>query len=140
VAVLLEREQDMDRLVARLEAARAGDGAVAVIEGAPGIGKTSLLRAATRAGERRGFEVLRARGAALERDWPFGAVRQLLEPALGSRSADARAELLEGAARLAAPVVSPESADAAVAVDAGSGRCTGCTGCARTWRADSRCC
>jgi ABC-type transport system involved in cytochrome c biogenesis ATPase subunit len=53
-----------------------------VVEGAPGLGKTSLLRAVAVGAKRRGFEVARARGAELEREWPFGIARQLLEPVL----------------------------------------------------------
>jgi DNA-binding CsgD family transcriptional regulator len=43
---------------------------------------------------------LAARGAELERDFPYGVVRQLLEPALATD----RDELLSGAAALAAPL------------------------------------
>ena len=63
----------------------------------------------------------RARGAELEREWPFGIARQLLEPVLRRRSAEERAELLEGAAALATHVVLPELADAAVPVDVSFG-------------------
>ena len=92
-----------------------------VVEGLPGLGKTSLLRAATLEAQRRGFEVARARGAQLEGDWPFGVVRQLLEPAVRRRSAEERSALLDGAAGLAAGVVLGESAGEPVAVDATSG-------------------
>ena len=92
-----------------------------VFEGAPGLGKTSLLRAAAREAERRGFEVARARGAELEREWPFGIVRQLLEPALRRRSAAERAQLLEGAAGLAAHLLLPELAGVTTDVDASFG-------------------
>jgi DNA-binding CsgD family transcriptional regulator len=116
--VLLERERELDRLGARLDAARAGGGGLVVVEGAPGIGKTTILRAAVGDARRRGFEVTRARGAELERDWPFGIARQLFEPALRQCSADDRAELLDGAAGLAKHVVLPDLAAEAVPVDA----------------------
>ena len=91
-----------------------------IVEGAPGLGKTSLLRAIGREGPRRGFEVGRARGAPLEREWPFGVARQLLEPAVRGRSGADREALLAGAARLAAGVVLGDTA-APVEVDATSG-------------------
>ena len=121
VALLLERDGELDRVGVRLDGARAGEGALMVFEGAPGLGKTSLLRAAAREAEQRGFEVVRARGAELEREWPFGVVRQLLEPALRRRSTDARARMLEGAAGLAAHVLLPELAGVTTDVDASFG-------------------
>jgi DNA-binding CsgD family transcriptional regulator len=119
--VLLERERELTCLGGRLDAARGGVGGLVVVEGAPGLGKTSLLRAAVSEGRQRGFEVARARGAELEREWPFGIARQLLEPVLRPCSADEQAELLDGAAGLAAHVVLPERAAGAAAVDASFG-------------------
>ncbi len=118
---LLERDRELERLGVRLQAAGSGEGALVVLEGSPGLGKTSLLRAAAREAERRGFEVLRARGAELEREWPFGVVRQLLEPALRGRSAAERAQLLEGAAGLATHWLLPELAGSTTDVDASFG-------------------
>lgn len=116
--ILLDRERELDRLGVRLGAASAGEGGVVVVEGPPGRGKTSLLRAATREAERRGFEVARARGAELEGDWPFGVARQLLEPALRRRSIEERSSLLAGAAGLAAGIVLPETDEPSARVDA----------------------
>ncbi len=48
------------------------------------------------------MRVLRARGSELERDFPYGVIRQLLEPALAG--AGRGGELFSGAASLAAPV------------------------------------
>ena len=121
VTRLLERERELRRLTARLEEARAGEGALVVVDGPPGIGKTSVLRSAARSAAGLGFEVLRARGAEVERGWPFGAARQMLEPALRSRTTSERDAVLEGAARLAAPVLLPESDDGATTVDASYG-------------------
>ena len=101
---LLEREAELERLSAAVEAAYRGSGRLAAIEGAAGIGKTSLLSEARAMGEARGMRVLAARGSELERSFPYGVVRQLFEPAL-ARSSDAeRASLLAGAAELAAPL------------------------------------
>ena len=83
------------------------DGGVLVIEGPPGIGKTTLLGAAQAAARREGFEVLSALGGELEREYPFGLVRQLFERHLRSLSPPERARLFGGAARLAESIVGP---------------------------------
>jgi DNA-binding CsgD family transcriptional regulator len=80
--VLLEREAQLARLDELLAGAVDGSGAVAVIEGAPGIGKTALLRATGIRAEARACEALSARGRLLEREHPFGIVDQLLGPEL----------------------------------------------------------
>jgi predicted ATPase len=46
--LLLERDAELARLSALLEKAQAGSGAVAVVSGPPGIGKTELLAAVNR--------------------------------------------------------------------------------------------
>jgi DNA-binding CsgD family transcriptional regulator len=117
VAGLLERERELDELEAVLSAADAGTGALAVIEGSAGIGKTRLLAAAREIARERGMRVLTARGAEIERDFAYGVVRQLLEPAV----APERDELLTGAAALAAPLFGglaapPAGSDASFAV------------------------
>lgn len=100
VHLLLERDQELADLRALLESARAGRGKVAVVEGPPGIGKSRLLEAVREAAE--GFTVVRARGGELERDFPWGVVRQLFEAPVTLADADRRAELLAGAAATAA--------------------------------------
>jgi DNA-binding CsgD family transcriptional regulator len=63
-----------------------GVGNILIVEGPAGIGKTELLRRATASAGVRGSAVLAARGGPLERDFPFGIVRQLLERTVaGSR-------------------------------------------------------
>ena len=99
---LLDREAELDAVVARLESACGGSGSAVLVEGPGGIGKTELLLAAERAARGEGMAVAAARGAELEREFAFGVVRQLFEPA--SRG------LLEGAAGLAAPVFEPPPA------------------------------
>src|SRR2546423_1492219 len=105
---LLERDAERDVLVAGLGDARDGHGALLVIEGAAGIGKTRLLREARETAERMGLRVLAARATELEGDFPFGVVRQLFEPALAGAEPDRRGALLAGAARPAAPVLGVE--------------------------------
>jgi hypothetical protein len=67
----------------------------AIVEGPPGIGKTRLLAAAGAAAE--DLEVLRARASELERDFPFGVVRQLFEPVFFAAGEERRS--VRGAAR-----------------------------------------
>jgi len=89
-----------DREIAELRAAlrdRAGV-ALVVLEGVPGIGKTRLLEASAAAARTSGARVLSARAGELERELPFGVIRQLVEPVLTPAQ-------LTGAAALAAPVL-----------------------------------
>ena len=95
---LLERAAELAALDQAIAATRNASGRLVVIEGPPGIGKTSLLAGGrTRAGAS-GFSVLHARGSELESAFSFGVVRQLFEPALARASPDQEASLLEGAA------------------------------------------
>jgi hypothetical protein len=100
---LVEREAELVALERLVASARAGSGGAIVVEGPPGIGKSSLLAAARASAA--DLRVLTARGGELEQEFPFGIVRQLLEPVvLGADAADRRA-LLADAAALAAPVL-----------------------------------
>ena len=112
---LLERDDELAVLAKHVEATRAGEGSLVVIEGTAGIGKTRLLREArTRAaGELR---VLSARGGEHEGEFAFGVVRQLFEPLLATAAPETRTELFSGAATLAEPLFDP----AAVANQPGS--------------------
>ncbi|HEV2811791.1 MAG TPA: AAA family ATPase, partial [Solirubrobacteraceae bacterium] len=107
---LLERENELRELESLAGDARAGDGRMVVVEGPPGIGKTRLLEAAAEAARSAGMTVLAARASELEREFPFGVVRQLFEPAVRRGERDA---LLDGAARLAAPLLGGEPTEAA---------------------------
>src|SRR5688572_14626516 len=98
---LLERDRELEELEAHLEAARSGHGRVVLIDGPPGIGKTTLM-AALRARQGANVRWIAARGSEQERDHAFGVVRQLLEPVL----AEGEDGVLEGAAALARTVLS----------------------------------
>jgi DNA-binding CsgD family transcriptional regulator len=105
-AELLERDGELARIEAAIAGARGGTGATVIVEGPAGIGKSAILSAARAAAEEDGAtRLLRARGAELERDFAFGVVRQLFEPALREASPAERAELLQGPAGLAARVL-----------------------------------
>ena len=97
----------------------SGSGALIVLEAAGGLGKTSLLRGAQAHARSRGFRLLHARGSELESGFPFGVVRQLLEPVLHQAAPEERARWLSGAAALAGAMFEPTaSADTAVGDDA----------------------
>jgi hypothetical protein len=103
---LLERDSEL-ATVAGLITAIPGGRRLLAIEGLPGIGKTALIAEAKALAQAAGLQVLGARGSELERTFSYGVVRQLFEPFLVSLQAEERAELLEGAAALAAPVFDP---------------------------------
>jgi DNA-binding CsgD family transcriptional regulator len=75
------------------------------VEGEAGVGKTVLLRAVAERMSQGGLAVLRARGGELERDFGFGVVRQLFEPALSGVPAETRTSVFSGAASLAVGVL-----------------------------------
>ncbi|MFI6832702.1 AAA family ATPase [Kribbella sp. NPDC050241] len=78
--MLIGREAER-RVIEKLVAgARVGTAGVLLVTGEPGIGKTTLLDEA--AATARGLRILRARGTEAERELPFGALLQLLRPAL----------------------------------------------------------
>ena len=95
---LLERESELSALADALEMVPGGRGQVVLVEGNAGTGKSTLLSAAVTAGRAAGLEVVRARGGELEREHPYGLIRQLLEPAVRRLDPAARVELLTGAA------------------------------------------
>lgn len=92
---LVERESELGRLTAAARSAAEGEGSLVAIRGPIGTGKSALLHAVSRLPGRRETKVLRASASALEQDYAFGVVRQLLEPVF-SGSADP-----EGRRRLA---------------------------------------
>ena len=80
--VILERDKELAALAGAIADAAAGHGTFVLVEGPAGIGKTTLLRAACALASADGPEILTARGLALEGDFPYGIVRQLIEPVL----------------------------------------------------------
>ncbi len=97
-APLLERERELASLTARADATRRGEGALVVIDGAAGTGKSTLLARAVRHARESGLTVCRARGAELEQELPFGLIRQLLEPLVSAAAPEDQRRLLNGAA------------------------------------------
>ena len=103
--VLLEREREIGVLSEALDRACDGNGAIVVIEGHAGIGKSRLLEATTREARERGLLCMRGRGAELEREMPFGVARQVLGRAALELEHSDRESLLEGLAAGAGSVL-----------------------------------
>ncbi len=110
-AGLLERGRELDEIAAAVAGAAAGRGAVVLIEGEAGIGKTSLLNDAVDRGAAAGLTPLNARGSQLERDFAFGVVRQLIQKPVAELAEDKRREALSGAAALAGSLLTDGTAD-----------------------------
>ena len=102
---LFEREQETQRISSLLQAALDGTGSVLLITGVPGIGKTELVRRAQELAKAEGFMILRGRGSETERDFAYGVIRQLFEPAVAQASSEQRDSWFSGAASLAKPLV-----------------------------------
>ena len=102
VAGLLEREVELARVDRVLDRVGAGVGAVGVVEGVAGIGKSEFLAALGGGARGRGFGLLRARGSEFEGEIAFGVARQLFEPMLRAASAGERRRLLGGVAGVGA--------------------------------------
>lgn len=97
--MLVGREGELGQIDGLLGRVTTGSGAVAMVEGAAGIGKTALLADAAARAVAAGCRVLRAAGGQLEQEYAFGVVRQLFA---GVIAGGGSARLSEGAAGLAA--------------------------------------
>ena len=98
---LVERDVELAALSELLEAARTGAGGLAMLEAPAGQGKTALLRALRDRAKELGIRAVTSTGAPLERDFPFGVVRQLFEAEFRAADAARCERLLEGAASMA---------------------------------------
>src|SRR6476646_9049200 len=108
---LVERATELHQVMLLLETAREGTGGLLVLEGAAGIGKTTIVREAAAIARQEGVAVAQATGHPIESTLSFGLVRQLLEPALSRVAPEERAapaagldelELVHAAYRLVA--------------------------------------
>jgi DNA-binding CsgD family transcriptional regulator len=107
--VLLERDRELGLLDRLVQDTLAGDAVLALLEGPAGIGKSSVLAKAREKAAAAGFRVVAARGSDLERELPYGVVRQLFESLL--LDLDCRDRWMTGSARAAARVFAPPDED-----------------------------
>ncbi len=107
----MERGRELAALASAMDGAREGVGSVTVIEGEAGTGKTRLLAEADQLAVAREMAVLRARGAELERGYPFGVMRQLLESRIAAMDGTEAREVLSGAAAPVEPVLRGSAPD-----------------------------
>src|SRR5689334_3634407 len=77
---LLGRQRERAMLDRLLDTARSGHGAVLVLDGDPGVGKTALLDYAIDAAE--GFRVVRTAGVEGEIELDYAALQQFCAPIL----------------------------------------------------------
>jgi DNA-binding CsgD family transcriptional regulator len=75
---LTGRDDELAMLESRIRAALSGDGSVLLLQGDAGIGKSSLLAAASEIAERAGLRVLSAAASWSDRERPFAVVRALV--------------------------------------------------------------
>ena len=115
--MLIERESELAMIDRALEGALAGSGWLQIFEGPAGIGKTALLDATRERAGRAGVIALAGRGGELEGGFPYGVVRQLLEPLVRTAQTARRARLLAGAASFAAPAVLGDEPGAVAGAD-----------------------
>ncbi|MER6876471.1 ATP-binding protein, partial [Amycolatopsis sp. NPDC000673] len=77
---LIGRHDEIERLLALVQATERGEGGVLVLRGEPGIGKSALLDHLEHGAER--FQRIRASGSEFEGEMPFAALHQLCVPVL----------------------------------------------------------
>ena len=116
---LLERDAELAAVEGLVDVGSGGR--LLAIEGPPGIGKTAVMSEAKALARGADLRLLSARGSELERSFSYGVVRQLFEPFLASLPPPERAELLTGAASLAAPLFEPGQVVAGQGADSSLG-------------------
>jgi hypothetical protein len=98
---VLERDEDLRRCSAVLDAVRAQAGAVILLEGTAGIGKSELVARIFAEAAVRGVVPLAVRGNQRDQTIPFGAVRTLLTRWVANRGPREQQALFTGAAGFA---------------------------------------
>ncbi|MFI1801260.1 ATP-binding protein [Streptomyces sp. NPDC020379] len=103
---LFEREDEMAVLEREARLAAGGQPRVVLVEGAAGMGRTSLVEEFARRAGRDGALVLHARCDEAEREVPFGVVRQLFEPVVAEWGPERAERAFAGPAEPATRVLS----------------------------------
>ncbi|MTD44915.1 AAA family ATPase [Conexibacter sp. W3-3-2] len=109
-AAIVERGRELAAIDVALADVAAGTGALVVLEGPGGIGKTLLAEECAQRARRLELPTLMARSVEGEREIPHGLVARLLGPRLAGADDDERAMLLAGPAARAAPIFDPGAA------------------------------
>jgi DNA-binding CsgD family transcriptional regulator len=104
-SALVEREAELELLDRALHDAGAGRGGLVVLEGPPGVGKSSLLAAVGARAPGVGLEVCATSAGEWESTSPFGLVRRLFDRPLMRLPSGETERLDAGPARLAARLV-----------------------------------
>jgi DNA-binding CsgD family transcriptional regulator len=112
-AGLLERERELEALRSAVSQTGRGDGALVLVQGAAGTGKSRLLEVAGELAQTAGLHPAAARGSSLEADFAFGIAVALLEPMVRDLSRSERRATFTGAATLSASLFDdPAAAEA----------------------------
>ncbi|MGV4988336.1 AAA family ATPase [Streptomyces sp. NRAIS4] len=93
----MHRHRELRALAELFAACREGEGVAVLVRGAPGTGKSALLRAVREDAAYQGAQVLTALAAPSERDVPYSVVGQLLGRAQGAWLPGAGMSLVPGA-------------------------------------------
>jgi hypothetical protein len=83
-ARIIERDRELSLFEDLVRPDGAGGCGLVVIEGTAGIGKSRLIAELRDRAVENGFLVMGANGSDLEREFPFGVVRQLFDPLLAA--------------------------------------------------------
>ncbi|MFE3200142.1 BTAD domain-containing putative transcriptional regulator [Embleya sp. NPDC059237] len=105
--VLVDRDRQLTELGDCLAGALKSRAGLVFVEGPAGIGKSRLLAEVRRLAAEHDVLTLTARGSQREKDYGYGAVRQLLERLVVRRGG----ELMTGAAAASTAVFDPDAAD-----------------------------
>jgi DNA-binding CsgD family transcriptional regulator len=108
----LERDAELRTIDRLLDQGSTSAGRLLVIEGPSGIGRSRLLEETIRRAHSAGMDVLAARAGELETGYPFEVALRLLEPRVAKDAAD----ILDGRAALAAPLLAPATIESGASV------------------------